>query len=477
MEGLPVAGILLAMNVISVFLIVKRHRFDWELNLRKRFGVDRHWWIPVIALSFALLFSIISFSSIHTAFVEKFEIIALIFSFGVMAEGLRASGFFRHLAYRIVERGGGDTSKLILYMFALTSAVTFFTSNDIVVYVLTPIIVSICFQAGIKNTKLMLISQFIAANTLSMGMLVGSPTNLIIAESVGLNFFSYFFLMALPALTSFGGSFVLLKITVKLLRNERIPFFSDLEFTESYSVPDENPAPDFTSKMRDWILIFTFFVGLVAVATFMDYSLLWCAVPAVFTSLTYWHFSREHETGVRYPLKRLPYGIFFFGMTFFIFAEQFSRTGFVNSDLVPFLQNFFQGSIPGTIFAGIFGSGLMVNLFLDLPSAAIIGQIIPKLELGLMTERILTQASLVGLNIGTYVTSIGALAGLIWFDEIRVQRNLEEKAHSEPEEEMIFPDRIDLLRYGFIHFIFTGLIAALFILVEVVLINLVTGVL
>ncbi len=472
---MPVAGVILLLNLVSVFLIVKRHRFDWELGLRKRFGVDRHWWIPLIALGFAVFFSIVSFSSIQTAFVEKFEIIALIFSFGVMAEGLRASGFFRHLAYRIVERGRGDTGKLILYMFVLTSAVTFFTSNDIVIYVLTPIIVSICFQAGIKNTKLILLSQFIAANTLSMGMMIGSPTNLIIAESVGLDFFSYLFLMVLPAFIAFSASFLLLKVTVKLLRNGKLPFFSDLEFGESYSVPDENPVPEFTSQMRDWVLIFGFFVGLVAVVTFMDYSLIWCAAPAVLISLVYWHFSGKHETGVREPLGKLPYGIFFFGMTFFIFAEQFSRTGFVNSELVPLLQNFFQGSTLGTVFTGIFGSGVMVNMFLDLPSAAIIGQILPKLELGFMAEKILTQASLIGLNIGTYVTSIGALAGLIWFEEIRVQRSTEEERVPGLDGEMVFPDRVDLLRYGTLHFFFTGLIATVFLLIEAGLIKLLTG--
>ena len=466
MIELPVALVILLLNLVSVVLIVQRQRFDWELRLRKRFGVDRHWWVPLIALGVAMVFSVVSFSSIQTAFVEKFEIIALIFSFGVMAEGLRASGFFRHLAYRMVEMGDGSTSRLILYMFALTSAVTFFTSNDIVVYVLTPIVVSICFQAGIKNTKLILLSQFIAANTLSMGMLIGSPTNLIIAESVGLDFFSYLFLMVLPASIAFLSSFLLLKFTLKFLRWDRFSFLSDLEFQETYSMPEENPEPVVTEQMRDWVLIFGFFVALVAAVTSLNYSLLWCAAPAIAMSLIYWHLSGKHETGVKRPLQNLPYGVFFFGMTFFIFAEQFSRTGFVNTDLVPFLQNFFQTNTSGTILTGIFGSGLMVNMFLDLPSAAIIGQILPKLELASITDTVLTQASLVGLNIGTYVTSIGALAGLIWFEEMRMQRITEEGRDRASGDQMVFPDRIDLLRYGTLHFIFTGLIAAVFLTVE-----------
>lgn len=466
MIDLPAALIILLLNILSVVLIVQRHRFNWEVVLRKRFGVDRHWWIPLIALSLSIAISVVSFSSIQTAFIEKFEIIALVFSFGVLSEGLRASGLFRHLAYKVVEKGKGSTSRLILYMFVLTSAVTLFTSNDIVVYVLTPIVVSICFQAGIRNTKLLLLSQFIAANTLSMGMLIGSPTNLIIAESVSLDFFSYLFLMVLPAFVAFLSSFLLLKLTVKFLNWDHFSLFSDLEFQESYSMPDENPEPVVTKQMRDWILIFGFFVALVAAVTVLNYSLLWSAVPAVIISLVYWHFSSRHETGVKKPLGNLPYGIFFFGMTFFIFAEQFSRTGFVNTELLPFLQNLFEGNTVTTAVTGVFGSGLMVNTFLDLPSAAIISEILPKLELSQIGRTILTQASLVGLNIGTYVTSIGALAGLIWFEEMRMQRVIEEDRTPELKDEMKFPDRMDLVRYGVIHFVFTGVFAAVFLIIE-----------
>lgn len=466
MPDLPVAATIIALNVLSVILIVKRHRFNWEQRLREQYGVDRHWWIPPIALALTLIFSVVSFSAVQTAFTQKFGIIALIFSFGVMAEGLRASGFFSHLAYRIVEKGNGKTGKLILYMFVLTSAVTFFTSNDIVIYVLTPIIVSICFRAGIKNTKLILLSQFIAANTLSMSMLIGSPTNLIIAESAGLDFFSYFFLMVLPAFVAFLASFLLLKILTKILQSEKFSVMSDIELQQSYSVPDVNPHPGFTDQMRDWVLIFGFFVALVAAVTFLNYSLLWCAVPAIMISLGYWHFSGKHETEIREPLGNLPYGIFFFGMTFFIFAEQFSRTGFVNTDLVPFLQNFFSSGKIATVFTGIFGSGILVNMFLDLPSAAIISEILPKLELGFLAEKILTQAALVGLNIGTYVTSIGALAGLIWFEEMRIQRSEELENFPEMKNEMIFPDRIDLIRYGVLNFLFAGFVTAVFLLVE-----------
>ena len=42
---------------------------------------------------------------------------------------------------------------MILSMFILTSVITFFTTSDIVILLLTPIMVEISFQAGIRNAK------------------------------------------------------------------------------------------------------------------------------------------------------------------------------------------------------------------------------------------------------------------------------------------------------------------------------------
>jgi arsenical pump membrane protein len=466
MIELPVAASILALNLVTVLLVVRSRRFEWEQGLRRRFGVDRHWWIPPLALAAAFMFSVVSFSAVKAALAQKFDIIVLIFSFGVMAEGLRKSGFFRHLAYRIVDRVEGDTGKLVVYMFVFTSVLTFFTSNDIVIYVLTPIIVAICFQAGIENTKLMLLSQFIAANTLSMGLLIGSPTNLIVADSLNLGFFSYLALMFVPAAVSFLASLFLLRVTIDLVHRDWFPFLQDLKFSEEFSLETENPEPEFTPLMRNWVLIFGFFVALVAGVTYLGRSLLWCGVPAILVSLMYWRLSSSIDEDLKRPLGNLPYGVFFFGMTFFIFAEQFSRTGFVNTQLVPFLQNVLSGNVTRTAFTGVFGPGLLVNLFNDLPASALVAEVLPKLELTRSMEVVLTQASLVGLNIGTYVTEIGALAGLIWFDEMRIQRGKEEKTFPELGNEMKFPRRIDLIRYGALHFLFAGSVAALFLFVE-----------
>ena len=86
---------LIFLMIGSIFLIVRDTRFEFEQRLREKYGIDREWWIPIFALGLGFGFSFIEFSSLERAFFEKFEVIALIFSFGIMSSGLGKSGFFR----------------------------------------------------------------------------------------------------------------------------------------------------------------------------------------------------------------------------------------------------------------------------------------------------------------------------------------------------------------------------------------------
>ena len=462
---LPPALALLALTMVAVGAIVVDHRTTLEQYLRDRYGIDRDWWVPPLVLAVAAVLSLISLEAAQTAVREKADIIALILTFGLLAEGLGASGFFRYVAHRVVDRCAGDTTRLVVSMFLATSLVTVVTSNDIVVLVMTPIIVGICFQSAIQNTRLLLLTQFIAANTLSMGVLIGSPTNLIIADELGLNFFEYTLLMGLPTLIAFLASYALVRRTPLIAKSDRIPGFQFLAMQNRYETPERNPEPTITPAMRNWVLLFGTVVALVAVATYLHLSLLWCAVPGFTLALVYWAHSVPEP--VTAPLTRLPYGIVFFGFTFFIFAEAFSRTPFMATQLVPLLEGAVGGNPRLVSLGGVIASGGLVNLFNDLPAAALIAQVLGQVQFeSTATELVLAQASLVGVNIGTYVTQVGALAGLLWFNQIRIERQQLRKTNPTREATMQFPTRLDLLRYGGLHFVTATMATGLFLFGE-----------
>ena len=95
--------------------------------------------------------------------------------------------------------------------------------------------------------------------------------------------------------------------------------------------------------------------------------------------------------------------------------------------------------------------------FNDLPASALVNEALPKINFqNDLACNVSTQASLVGVNISTYVTPVGALAGLLWFNVI--QREVNRLRRTRGAELVIeVPDRGDLVRFGTFTFAAVGL--------------------
>ena len=152
--------------------------------------------------------------------VNPLKILVLFFSMTLMSVFLDEVGFFRYLASAVLVRAGGDQRKLFLLLYAVVSVLTVFTSNDIVVLTFTPFI---CYFA--KNAKIdplpYLVCEFVAANTWSMTLLIGNPTNIYLAAGAGVTFVDYLKVMALP--TVCGGIASLLVLWLLFARRLRAP--------------------------------------------------------------------------------------------------------------------------------------------------------------------------------------------------------------------------------------------------------------
>jgi arsenical pump membrane protein len=435
---------------ISVILIVSNRRLKIEKQLRRKYNIDRVWWIPPLAILVNLAFGPVKIYNIETSFKEDLHIIILVLCLSMVAEGMRKSSFFRFLASKIVDLCKGNTYRLVIYMFILISIITVFTTNDIIVLVFTPIIIEICYQAKIKNTNPLLLSQFIAANTFSMGSLIGSPTNIIIAEEFSINFISYYKYMMIPTIVSFISTIILL---YSLLR------FDFIKIKKSYSTIDldENLNID----MIIWLGIFIILVILTIIITFLNISLYWCSIPTIILSLIYWYLQYDNLR----ILTRLPYGIFFFGMAFFIFSEAFSQV-IIFEQLVKIINKNLEDSIL-VIPYSIIGSSLLVNIFNDLPASTIIAEILTNLEIKSDLLRfVMIQSMLVGLNIGKYLTQVGALAGIIWFSSIYKSHKYNKKKYKNFSDKIKYPNRKDLVKFGIINFIFTGFLIVIALIIQ-----------
>ena len=104
---------------------------------------------------------------------------------------------------------------------------------------------------------------------------------------------------------------------------------------------------------------------------------------------------------------------------------------------------------------------------------AIISQIISELAIeDPLVELVLLQSIFAGVNIGTYVTQIGALAGILWFSQMRTERGKQSELFPELAQEMKFLNRKDLITYGFLHFIWASTLLIIFFITQLAIIRL-----
>ena len=141
--------------------------------------------------------------------VNPIQILVLFFSMTLLSVFLDEAGFFRYLAGGIMRRAGTGQVKLFVSLYLVVSVLTVFTSNDIIVLTFTPFI---CYFA--KNAKIdplpYLFCEFVSANTWSMMLIIGNPTNIYLAASNGVDFAAYTAQMLLPTVLAGCASFAML---------------------------------------------------------------------------------------------------------------------------------------------------------------------------------------------------------------------------------------------------------------------------
>ncbi len=329
--------------------------------------------------------------------VNPLKILVLFFSMTILSIYLDEVGLFRYLASLATRKAKHSQLDLFFIFYTLTSVLTVFTSNDIVILTLTPFL---CFFA--KHAKInplpYLIAEFAAANTWSMMFIIGNPTNIYLATSAGIGFVDYFKIMAVP--TIFGGIvelFVLFLVFYpKYLKNP----ISTSE--EKYEIESK---PDFIVGVS----LLAVCLVLMVISSYVQLEM-WlisfgCATLLLVVSLSFRLTTHKHWNYLTDSFKRLPYPLIPFMLSMFVVVVALNEQGIAAK-----LGEFLNGLDPiwAYGYASFFASNLINNipmsiLFSSLPSA--------------LTGKAFAQAifaSIIGSNIGAFLTPIGALAGIMF---------------------------------------------------------------
>ena len=322
--------------------------------------------------------------------INPIKIIILFFSMTILSIYLDEVGFFRFLANLAAKRANNKQFALFAILYGLTAALTIFTSNDIVILTFTPFICFFC-----KNSKInpipYLVAEFAAANTWSLMLIIGNPTNIYLATSFGISFFNYFKVMALPTLAAglieFG---VLLLIFHKKLKEPLEAVHEEYHITN---------IPALIIGLSHLLICLGFLVVSSYLRIDMWLIAMICAISLLFFSILLCIVTKKDWNHVTGSLKKLPYPLIPFFLSMFVVVVAFNYQG-ISNKIMELLSH------TNAIWTYGLSSFVTSNLINNIPMSILFSHICPNKEA--------IFASIVGSNIGAFLTPTGALAGIMF---------------------------------------------------------------
>lgn len=399
-----------------------------------KLNVDTYWLISFLGAIFMVVFGEISPREIwlgltNPSAVNPLKILVLFLSMTFLSVFLDEMGFFKYLAVWATKKAKNGQVSLFLLLYLLVSLLTVFTSNDIVILTFTPFI---CYFA--KQTKInplpYLVAEFAGANTWSMMLIIGNPTNVYLATFAGIDFITYFKIMALPTLLA--GT---VEISILLLL-----FRKTLKQPLKAEITEE--------KLQDKKGVVIGLIHLCACLVLLAFSAyihieMWLICLLCATSLLICIFAlsllkKEKPVAFNHTAKRLPWTLIPFVLSMFILVLALEK------QQVTTLLSKLLGE-RNVIFTYGLTSFLACNLMNNIPMSVLFS-VIPNMSTPILTTQAVF-ATIIGSNIGAFLTPIGALAGIMFTNLIAKQN----------------------IKYSFLDFMKYGLIIALPTLISALL--------
>ena len=330
--------------------------------------------------------------------VNPLKILALFLSMTLISVYLGDSGFFHLVAEKTFSLSKGKNLRLFIILYAVVSILTVFTSNDIVILTFTPIICIFCKKANVSPIPF-LIGEFVAANTWSMALIVGNPTNVYLAQSANVSFTEYFKVMLLPALAAGLSAFAVLMLV----------FGKTL--TKKCATGLEPVAPDRVRvNFPSMVAALTALIGVIVALALSDVigiemwiiTVIFAAALVVF-NVIYGAARGEGLLRALSGIKKTPWELVPFIISMFIIVLSLEKSGVTEKIAAALVK----GDNADGVSFGFLAAGLS-NLLNNIPTSVITEKIIAGKSL------YATYGAVIGTNIGAFITPVGALAGIMW---------------------------------------------------------------
>lgn len=393
---------IIAISIITIVLMMVCIIKFPKIKI-KNFSIDTFWIIPLISAIIILAFGLLDFSTAisgltSSSSINPIKILVLFFSMTFLSIVLDELGFFEVLANIALKKVKQSQFALFFILYALTSILTIFTSNDIIILTFTPFIIFFSKRANI-NPVPYLVSEFVSANTWSMFLIIGNPTNIYLATSGNISFFEYTSKMALP--TIFAGIVSLGLLLLIFRKSLKAPLKIEIE----------------EAKIKNKFLLIVNLICLslctiiLSISSYLPIKIEMYLVSMIFALIllvviVVFSLIKKNGNILATSIKRLPWTLLPFVLSMFIIVLALKETHVTNE-----LTNIFKLGNPIFVYGIV--STLLCNFINNIPVSVLFSEVVEK---GVSSQ---IYASIIGTNIGAFLTPIGALAGIMWLSILK----------------------------------------------------------
>ena len=392
-----VMGLSIVIAAATCLAMIAAVLFFPKVNIG-RISLSSYWVVTAVGATLLLLLGAVDIGTVGASLVadtaiNPLKILVLFISMTVLSIFLDEIGFFRYLASVTLRKAGHSQIRLFLILYITVSVLTVFTSNDIIILSFTPFICYFAKNAHVSPIPY-LAAEFVAANTWSMELIIGNPTNIYLVTATGGNFVSYVAIMMIPTLVSGLVAFLCLYLL----------------FRKKLSQPMEAMPEDVKIEDRFSLIVGLAHLGvctlLLAIGSYIGLDMWLVSLVSALSLLTFTVIlsviRKEAPMHTKACLKRAPWELIPFILSMFVVVEALHTNG---------VTDFIYGMLSGSASVWSYGitSFLSANLINNIPMSVLYSAILS----GGATEAAV-YATVVGSNLGACLTPIGALAGVMW---------------------------------------------------------------
>ena len=370
-----------------------------KIRIGRKVRLDTYWLVALVGAVIVLVCGQADALAIGSAMiadtaVNPLKILVLFLSMTVLSVFLDELGFFRYLAGLALRHSHGGQKRLFFSLYFTVALLTVFTSNDVIVLSFTPFICYFASEAKIDPMPY-LAAEFVAANTWSMALVIGNPTNIYLATAYGVGFIEYLKISILPTVAAGAVSLGLLFLLFR--KKLAMPISGTAERSEITDKP----------SLIIGVIHLAVCTVLLAVSGYVGFEM-WivslAAVGSLFLCMCIVSIVRKkppREIGA--CCKRAPWQLIPFLLSMFVMTEALSEAG-ITAAIGEFLGTDYAVWKYGAL------SFLSSNLINNIPMSVLFSSMIGASEAG--TGALF--ATVIGSNLGAFFTPIGALAGLMF---------------------------------------------------------------